>query len=58
MNNPKVILLFFVSYVYENTHEIINKNKIDWNIDLTEDRKAELEPIIRGILELENKKIK
>lgn len=48
----------FVSYVYENTHEIINKNKIDWNIDLTEDRKAELEPIIRGILELENKKIK
>lgn len=35
---------------YKNFHSIINKNKIDITIELTDKRKAELKPIIINIL--------
>ena len=40
--------------LYSNFHSIINDNKIDITIDLTEDRKAELKPLIKYLLKQYN----
>lgn len=39
---------------YKNFHSIINENKIDITLELTEERKAELEPLIKLFLEQYN----
>lgn len=40
--------------LYSNFHSIINDNKINITIDLTEDRKAELKPLIKYLLKQYN----